>query len=128
MADGAELVELGTVALPEDYIFDFSFPEDGKPSASVDRPDVRYRLRGHRREVLSERDPECADQMQENFEAFAGWPRNSPRPSPGPATFPRGPVADLPRRIRLLRELRLAVVGAVQPSDLADRPCPKSSP
>ncbi|MGA0184800.1 MAG: metal ABC transporter substrate-binding protein, partial [Candidatus Nanopelagicales bacterium] len=74
MADGAELVELGTVALPEeDYIFDFSFPEeDGKPNPHLwTDPTYAIVYADIVREVLSERDPECADQMQENFEAFA---------------------------------------------------------
>ena len=72
MADGAELVELGTVALPEeDYIFDFSFPEeDGKPNPHLwTDPTYAIVYADIVREVLSERDPECADQMQENF----GW-------------------------------------------------------
>ena len=74
MADGAELVELGTVALPEeDYIFDFSFPEeDGKPNPHLwTDPTYAIVYADIVREVLSERDPECADQMQGNFEAFA---------------------------------------------------------
>ena len=73
MADGAELVELGTVALPEeDYIFDFSFPEeDGKPNPHLwTDPTYAIVYADIVREVLSERDPECADQMQENLEKF----------------------------------------------------------
>ena len=60
MADGAELVELGTVALPEeDYIFDFSFPkEDGKPNPHLwTDPTYAIVYADIVREVLSERDP-----------------------------------------------------------------------
>ena len=74
MKDGAEVVELGTVALPESqYLYDFSFPEEeGKPNPhlwtdplyAIEYADI---VRGK----LSERDPDNAAEYRANFEAFA---------------------------------------------------------
>jgi ABC-type Zn uptake system ZnuABC Zn-binding protein ZnuA len=73
MKDGAEIVELGTISLPEsEYIYDFSFPEEeGKPNPhlwtdptfAVEYADV---IRG----TLAERDPANAATYQANYEAF----------------------------------------------------------
>lgn len=73
MADGAELVELGTQVLPEDdYLYDFSFPEEADrpnphlwtdPTWAVAYAEVVV-------EVVSERDPDNAEYYQENLQAF----------------------------------------------------------
>jgi ABC-type Zn uptake system ZnuABC Zn-binding protein ZnuA len=74
MREDAVLVELGTVALPEeDYIYDFSFPEEeGKPNPHLwTDPTYTIEYADIVRETLTERDPECADQLQANFDSFA---------------------------------------------------------
>ena len=73
MKDGAEIVELGTIALPEaDYIFDFSFPKDeGKPNPHLwTDPTYAVAYADLVRQKLSERDPANAADYQANFEAF----------------------------------------------------------
>lgn len=73
MRDDAEIVELGTTALPEsDYIYDFSFPkEGGKPNPHL-WTDPTYAIEYAQivRDVLSARDPECAETFQANYESF----------------------------------------------------------
>ena len=74
MKDGAEIVELGTVTLPEsDYIFDFSFPEEeGKPNPHLwTDPTYAVEYADLVRATLSERDPDTATAYQANFDAFA---------------------------------------------------------
>lgn len=71
--DGAEIVELGTVVLPEsDYIFDFSFPEEeGKPNPHLwTDPSYAVAYADVVRQKLSERDPANAAEYQANYEAF----------------------------------------------------------
>ncbi|MFY9332186.1 MAG: metal ABC transporter substrate-binding protein [Candidatus Nanopelagicales bacterium] len=71
---GAEIVEIGTLALPEsEYIFDFSFPEEeGKPNPHLwTDPGYAIEYADIVREVLSERDPANAEAFQANFDAFA---------------------------------------------------------
>jgi ABC-type Zn uptake system ZnuABC Zn-binding protein ZnuA len=72
---GAEIIELGTLALPEeDYLYDFSFPEEeGKPNPHL-WTDPPYALRYA--EVvagdLAERDPDNAEYYVTNLEKFEG--------------------------------------------------------
>ena len=127
MADGAELVELGTVALPEeDYIFDFSFPEeDGKPNPHLwTDPTYAIIYADIVREVLSERDPECADQMQENFEAFAAQAEELAKAVRlDQQTVPAGGLKLVTYHdayAYFAENFGWQVVGAVQPSDFAD--------
>lgn len=127
MADGAELVELGTVALPEeDYIFDFSFPEeDGKPNPHLwTDPTYAIVYADIVREVLSERDPECADQMQENFEAFAAQAEElAGAVRLDQQTVPAGGLKLVTYHdayAYFAENFGWQVVGAVQPSDFAD--------
>ncbi len=127
MADGAELVELGTVALPEeDYIFDFSFPEeDGKPNPHLwTDPTYATIYADIVREVLSERDPECADQMQENFEAFAAQAEElAEAVRLDQQTVPAGGLKLVTYHdayAYFAENFGWQVVGAVQPSDFAD--------
>ena len=73
MKSGAEIVELGTLALPEaDYIFDFSFPKDeGRPNPHLwTDPTYAVAYADLVRQKLSERDPANAADYQANFEAF----------------------------------------------------------
>ena len=127
MADGAELVELGTVALPEeDYIFDFSFPEeDGKPNPHLwTDPTYAIVYADIVREVLSERDPECADQMQENFGAFAAQAEElAEAVRLDQQTVPAGGLKLVTYHdayAYFAENFGWQVVGAVQPSDFAD--------
>ena len=127
MADGAELVELGTVALPEeDYIFDFSFPEeDGKPNPHLwTDPTYAIVYADIVREVLSERDPECADQMQENFESFAAQAEElAEAVRLDQQTVPAGGLKLVTYHdayAYFAENFGWQVVGAVQPSDFAD--------
>ena len=127
MADGAELVELGTVALPEeDYIFDFSFPEeDGKPNPHLwTDPTYAIVYADIVREVLSERDPECADEMQENFEAFAAQAEElAEAVRLDQETVPAGGLKLVTYHdayAYFAENFGWQVVGAVQPSDFAD--------
>lgn len=127
MADGAELVELGTVALPEeDYIFDFSFPEeDGKPNPHLwTDPTYAIVYADIVREVLSERDPECAEQMQENFGAFAAQAEElAEAVRLDQQTVPAGGLKLVTHHdayAYFAENFGWQVVGAVQPSDFAD--------
>ena len=73
MREDAELVELGTIALPEsEYIYDFSFPEEeGKPNPHLwTDPIFAIEYAQIVRDVLSEQDPKCAADFQTNFESF----------------------------------------------------------
>ena len=73
MREDAELVELGTVALPEsEYIYDFSFPkEEGKPNPHLwTDPTFAIEYAQIVRDVLSERVPDCAETFQTNFASF----------------------------------------------------------
>jgi ABC-type Zn uptake system ZnuABC Zn-binding protein ZnuA len=73
MRDDAQLVELGTIALPEsEYIYDFSFPrEEGKPNPHPwTDPTFAIEYAQIVRDVLTERDPACMDTFQSNYESF----------------------------------------------------------
>ena len=72
--DGAEVVELGDLAIDEDeWLFDFSFPEEeGKPNPHLwTDPTLALRYAEIVRDDLSERDPENADAYAEHYDAFA---------------------------------------------------------
>jgi ABC-type Zn uptake system ZnuABC Zn-binding protein ZnuA len=73
MKEGAEIVELGTVSLPEaDYIYDFSFPkEEGKPNPHLwTDPGYAVAYADIVRQKLTDRDPANAAEYQANYEAF----------------------------------------------------------
>jgi manganese/iron transport system substrate-binding protein len=73
MRDDAQLVELGTVALPEsEYIYDFSFPkEEGKPNPHLwTDPTFAIEYAQIVKDVLTERDPACAETFQANYDSF----------------------------------------------------------
>ena len=73
MKDGAVIVEIGDEVLPpEDYIFDFSFPEeDGKPNPHL-WTDPTYAIQYAEviAETLSEQDPDNANYYAKNLAAF----------------------------------------------------------
>ena len=73
MKDDATLVEVGDEVLPpEDYIFDFSFPEeDGKPNPHL-WTDPTYAIEYAEviSDTFSERDPDNADYYAKNLKAF----------------------------------------------------------
>ncbi len=75
LADGAEVIELGTLSLPEeDYAYDVSFPEEqGKPNPHL-WTDPPYALRYAEivAEDLAERDPDNAEHYATNLERFEG--------------------------------------------------------
>ena len=130
MKPGAEIVELGTIALPEsDYIYDFSFPkEEGKPNPHLwTDPTYAVAYADIVRQKLSERDPANAAEYQANFDAFtveAGKLAEAVRTDQ--ATVPQG-------QLRLVtyhdayayfaKNFGWQVVGAIQPSSF-DEPTP----
>jgi ABC-type Zn uptake system ZnuABC Zn-binding protein ZnuA len=73
LRDGAEIVELGTEAISEEeYLYDFSFPEEeGKPNPHL-WTDPTYAVEYARLIAadLSERDPEGADHYAANLAEF----------------------------------------------------------
>ena len=73
MKDDAVLVELGDEVLPpEDYIFDFSFPEeDGKPNPHLwTDPTYAVEYAEVVADTFSEQDPDNADYYAKNLKAF----------------------------------------------------------
>lgn len=75
LADGAETVELGNLAIPEeDYVFDFSFPEEeGKPNPHLwTDPPLALRYAEIVADDLAGRDPANAQHYRSNLEAFEG--------------------------------------------------------
>ena len=74
LRDGAEVVELGTLAIDEeDYLYDFSFPEEeGKPNPHL-WTDPTYALEYARIVAadLSERDPDGAEYYEANLDGFS---------------------------------------------------------
>ena len=109
MKDDAVLVELGDEVLPEeDYIFDFSFPEeDGKPNPHLwTDPTYAVEYAEVIAETFSEQDPDNADYYEKNLDAFtekanALARRTTRRPGVGAGGQPQ--AGHLPRRVRLLR-------------------------
>jgi ABC-type Zn uptake system ZnuABC Zn-binding protein ZnuA len=73
MKDGAKLVEIGTIVLPEsEYIYDFSFPEaDGKPNPHLwTDPTYAIRYAAVVRDELVAADATNADDYRANYAAF----------------------------------------------------------
>jgi len=74
LKDGAELVELGTLTIPEEeYLYDFSFPEDeGKPNPHLwTDPTLALKYAEIVRNDMSERDPDNADYYADNYEQLS---------------------------------------------------------
>jgi len=127
MRDDASLVELGTVALPEEeYIFDFSFPEEeGKPNPHLwTDPGFAIEYADIVRETLTEQAPECADQFQENFESFEAQVNElADAIREDQQTVPEGQLKLVTYHdayAYFADNYGWEVVGALQPSDFAD--------
>jgi len=74
LKDGAEVVELGTMTIPEEeYLYDFSFPEEGgKPNPHLwTDPTLALRYAEIVKDDMSERDPNNADYYADNYEKFS---------------------------------------------------------
>lgn len=71
--DDAALIKLGDEVLPEqDYLYDFSFPEeDGKPNPHLwTDPTYAIKYAGVIRDILTERDGDNAEYYRSNHDAF----------------------------------------------------------
>ena len=130
MKEGAEIVELGTVVLPEsDYIFDFSFPEEeGKPNPHLwTDPTYAVAYADVVRETLSARDPANASVYQANYEAFrAEADKLAEAVRADQATVPEGKLKLVTYHdayAYFAKNFGWEVVGAIQPSSF-DEPTP----
>ena len=94
MSDGARLVEIGDAVLPpEDYLFDFSFPEsDGKPNPHLwTDPTYAIEYAAVVRDELSEAAPEDAGDVRGELRRLraAGRARSPTRSAPTRPACPR---------------------------------------
>ena len=128
--DGAEIVELGTISLPEsDYIYDFSFPEEeGKPNPHLwTDPGYAVAYAEIVRAKLSERDPANAAEYQANFEAFkAEADKLAEAVRADQASVPEGQLKLVTYHdayAYFAKNFGWEVVGAIQPSSF-DEPTP----
>jgi ABC-type Zn uptake system ZnuABC Zn-binding protein ZnuA len=127
VAEGVPLVELGSETItPDEYIYDFSFPESGgdpNPHLWTNPPFAR-RYAEIIKDELSRVDPGCADTYEANYEAFEARIDDLDR-------LVREVTASVPAENRKLltyhdsfpyfaREYGWQVIGAIQPSDFAD--------
>lgn len=131
LGGAAELCELGTTVLPEEeYLYDFSFPEDGgKPNPHLwTNPPMAMQYAELIRDVLAARSPRHIETYDANLAAF-----RSQVDALDDAL--RTATATIPEAERLLltyhdayayfaREYGWTVVGAVQPSSFAE-PTPR---
>jgi ABC-type Zn uptake system ZnuABC Zn-binding protein ZnuA len=127
LGDDAVLVELGNETIgPDEYRYDFSFPEDGgKPNPHLwTNPPMAGRYAEIVRDTLVERDPDNAAAYDENYAAFAA------RVDELDAAV-REATATVDRAQRKLLtyhdayayfadEYGWEVIGAIQPSDFAE--------
>ena len=131
LGDGAELVELGSLALPEDeYIFDFSFPkEGGRPNPHLwTDPTFAKEYARIVRDTLVEHDAPNASYYGRNFDAFAAdVDRLDEAMREAFATIPPGGRKLLTYHdayAYFARTYGWEVVGAIQVSDFED-PTPR---
>lgn len=127
MRDDAELVELGTLALPEsEYIYDFSFPEDeGKPNPHLwTDPTFAIEYAQIVKDVLTERDPACADTFQTNFASFEAQVNDlADAIRADQESVPNGALKLVTYHdayAYFAKNFGWQVVGALQPSDFSD--------
>ncbi len=127
LKDGAEIVELGTLALPEsEYIYDFSFPEeDGKPNPHLwTDPGYAIEYAALIRDLLAERDPANADYYATNYEAFAAQAQAlGEAVRKDQETVPAGNLKLLTYHdayAYFAKNYGWTVIGAVQPGDFAE--------
>ena len=127
LKDGAEIVELGTKAIPESkYAYDFSFPKSGgKPNPHL-WTDPKYALKYAAiiRETLAARDPDDAAYFKANYAKFE-------TKVDALDTAMRASFATIPRAQRRLltyhdayayfgRDYGWDIIGAIQVSDFED--------
>ena len=131
MRDSAELVELGTTVLPEDeYVYDFSFPEeDGKPNPHLwTDPTWAIRYAEVVRDALVDVDPAGEATYDANLEAFT-------EQATALSDALRADQESVPEEDRVLltyhdayayfaRSYGWRVIGAIQPESFED-PTPK---
>ncbi len=131
VADGVPIVKLGErTVTPEEYIFDFSFPEEeGDPNPHLwTNPPYAGRFAEIVMETLSDLDPDNAGTYRQNYEAFAARIDELDG-------LVRDVTATVPEENRKLltyhdsfpyfaREYGWEVIGAIQPSDFGD-PTPR---
>jgi len=131
MKDGAEIIEIGTLVLPEsDYIYDFSFPkEEGKPNPHL-WTDTAYAIEYAAliRDVLTERDPADSDYFAANFESFKSQVEAlDAAVRADQATVPAGNLKLLTYHdayAYFAKNFGWDVIGAVQPKNFSD-PTPR---
>ena len=131
MSDSAELVELGTTVLPEDeYVYDFSFPEeDGKPNPHLwTDPTWAIRYAEVVRDALVDVDPAGEATYDANLEVFT-------EQATALSDALRADQESVPEEDRVLltyhdayayfaRSYGWRVIGAIQPETFED-PTPK---
>lgn len=127
LKEGAEIVLLGEMTIePDEYVFDFSFPEEaGSPNPHLwTNPIYALRYAEIIMDALSERDPDNADYYAANYEALAE------RIDTLDAAIMET-VESIPEDNRKLLTYHdswayfaprygMTVVGAIQPSDFAE--------
>lgn len=125
--EGAEIVLLGDQTItPEQYVYDFSFPEEGgSPNPHLwPNPFLTLKYAEIVRDKLSERDPAHAEAYAANYAAFAA--RIEALDEAIKAT-----IATIPEQNRRLLTYHdswayfapvygMTVIGAIQPSDFAE--------
>ncbi len=128
---GAEIVELGTRTIsPDDWVFDFSFPEsEGDPNPHLwTNPPFALRYAEIVATTLAERDPANAGSYQQNLEAYAAALRALDAGIAAAAAT----VPEANRKLLTYHDswayfaLRygFTVIGAAQPSDFSE-PSPR---
>lgn len=127
VADGVDIVRLGELTIePDDYIYDFSFPEEeGDPNPHLwTNPLFAKRYAEIIRDKLSEIDPDDSDVYEENYAALA-------ERIDALNVAVREATAIVPEENRKLltyhdsfpyfaREYGWEIIGAIQPSDFSD--------
>lgn len=127
LKDGAEIVSLGDQTIdPEDWVFDFSFPEeDGDPNPHLwTNVPFAKRYAEIAKDTLAARDPENADYYAANYERFAEvLDRLDVAIVEAVQTIPEGN-----RRLLTYHDswayfaphVGITVIGAAQPSDFSE--------
>ena len=127
MNPDARLVEIGTTVLPEqDYIFDFSFPEEeGKPNPHLwTDPTYAIAYAAVIRDELSALDPDNTATYEANFAAFEAKAKElADAVRTDQATVPAGNLKLLTYHdayAYFAKDFGWEVIGAVQPDSFAD--------
>ena len=127
MAPDARLVEIGTTVLPEeDYIFDFSFPEEeGKPNPHLwTDPTYAIAYAALIRDELTALDPDNQAAYDSNFAAFEAKAQElADAVRTDQASVPAGNLKLLTYHdayAYFAKDFGWTVIGAVQPDSFAD--------